>query len=164
MQYLAEDAAEDDGRYRSFVSIASAIIKGSFIPSVSHSVNEQSSVLFNSMGWKNAQIKFSSGNEAQIILGSNRHLDQNSENLNALKLLVSTICKAIGFHILSREVDAIVDIDIHGGPLYTVDIKAIQSRSTETSTTTAQPTTPAKREAKPQSTDTTPAVEAANQH
>jgi len=127
LQYLAEDAANDEAKSRSYISTASAVIKGLFKPSPKLSNNEQVSVLFNSMGWKNAQIKFSSGSEAQIILGSNRHLDQDQNSEKALKLLVNTISKALGFHILAREVDAVVSIDILSGPIYTIDLKAITS-------------------------------------
>lgn len=127
LQYLAEDSVNDETRSRSFVSTSSAVIRGLFKPSPKISNNEQVTVLFNSMGWKNAQIKFSSGTEAQIILGSNRHLDQDQNTEQALKLLVNTFAKALGFHILGREVDAMVNIDIMSGPIYTIDLKAITS-------------------------------------
>ena len=132
MQYLAEDAANDESRARTFSSLTSAVIKDLFSPSPSHSTNEQASVLLGSLGWRNANIQFSSGTEARIVLGSNRHLEQDQNSVNGLILLVSSICKALGYHILSREVDAVVDIEIINGPIYTVDLKAIQSQIVDT--------------------------------
>jgi hypothetical protein len=128
LQYLAEDATNEDQSSRSFTNIASAVIQDLFKPSDSYSVNEQVTVLFQAMGWKNAQIKLTSANEANILLGSNRHLDQDPNSESALKLLVGTISKALGYHVLDREIDAVVDIDIHNGPIYSIDIKAIKAR------------------------------------
>ncbi|OLS25802.1 MAG: hypothetical protein HeimC2_17370 [Candidatus Heimdallarchaeota archaeon LC_2] len=125
LQYLAENAVNDENQSQAFINTAHTVIKDLFTPSPSHSNNEQVVVLLGSMGWKNAQIEFSSGNEAKLILGSNRHLDQETNSVKGLKLLVTTISKALGYHILSREVDAYVEIDILAGPIYNINIKAL---------------------------------------
>ncbi len=139
LQYLAENAVNDENQSQSFINTAHTVIKDLFTPSPSHSNNEQVVVLLGSMGWKNAQIEFSSGNEAKLILGSNRHLDQNTNSVKGLKLLVTTICKALGFHILSREVDAYVEIDILAGPIYNINIKALTQKIVDTTTETTTP-------------------------
>ncbi len=140
LQYLAEDSSNDDSSSRSYTNIASAVIKDLFKPTESYSINEQVQVVFNAMGWKNAQIKLTSANDANIILGSNRFLDQHPNSVVGLKLMVGTFSKALGFHILGREIDAVVNIDIHNGPIYTIDLKAIKGRKTEQAKPKPKPT------------------------
>ncbi|MFV2013979.1 MAG: hypothetical protein ACC656_00990 [Candidatus Heimdallarchaeota archaeon] len=137
LQYLAEDSVNDENRRQSFINTTYAVIKDLFTPSPTHSSNEQVVVLLGSMGWKNAQIEFSSGNEAKIILGSNRHLDQDQDSAKGLQLLVTSITKALGYHILSREVDAYVEIDILSGPIYKIDLKALKQRAPDESIQTS---------------------------
>ncbi|MHA2032206.1 MAG: hypothetical protein ACW99Q_22775 [Candidatus Kariarchaeaceae archaeon] len=140
LQYLAEDVVNDESKSQSFINTAYTVMKDLFTPSPTHSSNEQVIVLLGSMGWKNAQIEFSSGNEAKIILGSNRHLDQDQNSAKGLQLLVTTIAKAVGFHILSREVDAYVEVDILSGPIYTIDLKALTQRTSDDVKKTPTPT------------------------
>lgn len=157
LQYLAEDTANDENRKQSFINTTYAVIKDLFTPSPTHSSNEQVVVLLGSMGWKNAQIEFSSGNEAKIILGSNRHLDQDQNSVKGLQLLVTTIAKALGFHILSREVDAYVEVDILSGPIYNIDLKALKQRTADE---TSQPATiqAPTRETQPSTTSQQPSA------
>lgn len=137
LQYLAEDAVNDENRKQLFINTTYVVIKDLFMPSPTHSSNEQVVVLLGSMGWKNAQIEFSSGNEAKIILGSNRHLDQDHNSAKGLQLLVTAITKALGYHILSREVDSYVEVDILAGPIYKIDLKALKQRATDDTTQTS---------------------------
>lgn len=127
LQYVAEDLANDEVKIKSFIKITTQIIKGSFIPSPQNSINEQVSILLNSMGWKNALIKLKSGDQVEIVLGSNRFLDQDSDSVSGLTNLVKAIGNAAGAHILDRDVDTLVNIDIHAGPTYTLDIQALKS-------------------------------------
>jgi len=123
LQYLAEDAAADD-RERGFLKVARAVIQNTFTPSSNFSTNEQVSVVFNTMGWKNTQIKLTSANEADILLGSNRHLDQNPDSEEGLRVLVKLLSEALGSYLFDREADAVVDIDIHTGPTYRIKLRA----------------------------------------
>ncbi|MHA2504241.1 MAG: hypothetical protein ACXAE3_15390 [Candidatus Kariarchaeaceae archaeon] len=148
LQYLAEDAARDDSREKSFLNVASAVIKTTFAPSPGFSTSEQVSVVLNSMGWKNTQIKLTSADEAEILMGSNRHLDQQAESVEGLELLIKTLGTALGGFLFDREVNAVVEIDIHTGPTYLVKLRSIQkieqkqSQTTQTTTTTSQPSAP----------------------
>lgn len=126
LQYLAEDATADDSREKSFLTVANAVIRNTFAPSTSFSTSEQVSVVLNSMGWKNTQIKLTSADEAEILMGSNRHLDQQAESIEGLQLLIKTLGTALGGFLFDREVNAVVDIDIHSGPTYLIKLRAIQ--------------------------------------
>ncbi|MDH5401766.1 MAG: hypothetical protein OEY49_04670 [Candidatus Heimdallarchaeota archaeon] len=133
LQYLGEDALIDDARVRSFVNVATKVITNLFNPAQNYSVNEQVSVVFNALGWRNAQIKLTSADNAEIILGSNRYLDQDVNNVNALKLLARVFAISFGSHLLSKNVDANVEIDIHNGPIYTIKVFGFGELKTELS-------------------------------
>lgn len=134
LQYLAEDASTDGNRERSFLNVARSVIKNVFSPSNNFSVNEQVSVVFNAMGWKNTQITLTSANEAELILGSNRYLDQDPDSIDGLRLLVKTLCSALGSYLFDKDVQAKIDIDIHTGPTYKINLKTVKSTKSKETT------------------------------
>ncbi len=132
LQYLAEDASINIDTSNKFVKVASQVIKSTFNPSTRHNMNEQVQTFLAQLGWKNSQIKLRSADMLEIILGSNRYLDQGAGNVDGLELLIKTISVSIGSHILSREVDAKVDVNI-GNKSYNVNIQAISDFKEEKS-------------------------------
>ncbi len=120
MQYLAEDLSTDETK---FLKIVVPVVRSLFKPITTASVNEQVQQFFDSMGWKNSQIQVVSKDKSQIVLGSNRYLDQNEEATNGLTLLVKTLTKAVGYHIMNSEVDPLVVVDFTNTITYTIELK-----------------------------------------
>ncbi len=127
LQYLAEDVVRAEDEANRFLDVTVPIIKNLFIPSRGLSINEQVQTFLATLGWKNVQIRTKSANHLEIILGNNRHLDQTDASSEGIRLLVKAVSKAVGYHLLDREVDALVTVDFNTGPAYTVEVKAIES-------------------------------------
>lgn len=125
LQYLAEDATSSVDSADRFVKIASNVLKSTFTPSSNHNINEQVQSLLLQLGWKNSQITLKSADLLEMILGSNRYLDQSEVNETGLNLLVKMISVAIGQKIMTREVDALVNFD-HNNKTYRVNIQAVE--------------------------------------
>jgi len=122
IQYLADDLANDEQK---FMKIVVPVIRSLFNPISTASINEQSQQFFDAMGWKNSQIQVVTKDKSQIILGSNRYLDQTEQSVKGLTLLVKSLCKAIGYHIMNSDVDPLVVIDFSNSVTYNVEIKLI---------------------------------------
>lgn len=125
LQYLAEDLAADETK---FLNVTVPVIRNLFNPIQTSSMNEQVTKFFESFGWKNAQIKLTAANKASILLGSNRHLDQNVESQAGLQILVKSISTAVGLHLLGKEVDALVNVNLTTGAVYNIELTTISKR------------------------------------
>ncbi len=153
--YFADEVSNDYNSLNSYVKTGSTVIKSMFSPSKDHNMNEQISVLFNTLGWKNSEIRLQSSERAKIILGSNRYLDQNQNTIKGLEVLVKMIATAVGYHLFDRDVDALVDIDIMG-PIYTIELQALSSLKTDISPKTKS--TPKSTPVATKSTPSSPAI------
>jgi hypothetical protein len=157
LQYLAEDLSQDENK---FLNVTVPIISNLFTPIQTSSMNEQVSKLFESFGWKNVQIKLTAANKASIILGSNRHLEQNEESLEGLKLLVKAISTGVGKHLLGMDVDARINVNLSTGAVYNIDLTTISKREdtvTPKSVKTEKPMVKAKEETRKVSSQPIPA-------
>lgn len=130
LQYLAEDVAITPETSNKFSKVASQVIKSTFTPSSKFNMNEQVTTFLGQLGWKNSQIRLKSAEVLEIVLGSNRYLDQGESNREGLNLLVKALGTAVGAHILSRDVDTFVDIDLPNKS-YKVTIQGISGFKTE---------------------------------
>ncbi len=148
LQYLAEDASSSESDGQEFLSIVVPVIRNMFVPTEGISINEQISVFLLSLGWKNTQIRTLSSSKAEIILGNNRHLEQNESFEQGLKLLTKAIFKAIGYYLLNKEIDPLVRIDFTTGVIYTIELNAVEiGTSTIAKPRASQPKPAAKPEA-----------------
>ncbi|MCY3410889.1 MAG: hypothetical protein INQ03_04545 [Candidatus Heimdallarchaeota archaeon] len=130
LQYLAEDVALAPDQSSKFVKVASKVISSTFNPSTRHNMNEQISSFLSLLGWRNCVIKLKSADVVEMILGSNRYLDQDESNIPGLEVLVKTIAVSVGSHILSRDVDALVNVDVVNKN-YNINLQAISAMKPE---------------------------------
>lgn len=155
LQYLAEDSTKDPGETEKYIKIVVPVIRNLFNPVRTSSAAQQVSTFFETIGWKNALVRIVASNQAEFVLGSNRHLDQSPESIDGLTLLVKAISTAVGYHMLNKNVDALVKISLVTGATYEITVHTISGTAKPVVETKSQ--TPAEIVRKAAINDASPA-------